>query len=284
MGRFDYPPLGEFVDVCGTRLHYLDRGSGRAVVLLHGNPGSLHHFLPVVEGLMPAYRALAFDRPGHGYSRPAEGDGGSPVVQARVLHAALDRLGVVRPILVAESWSGSLALAFALEFPADVAGVLTVAGTFHSDPGLIDPMYGLFLRPVLGPLVRWTVAPLLARDRVRGRLARAFAPQPVDPAFERRAVSLWTRPRTLRSIANDAVTRARIVGDLAARYREVDVPVVVLVGTEDVYVDQARQGYALRGEVRGAELVEVPGAGHFLLETRPALVVEAVERLASRTA
>jgi pimeloyl-ACP methyl ester carboxylesterase len=284
VGRFAYPPLGEFVEVGGTRLHYLDRGSGRPVVLLHGNPGSLHHFLPVVEGLEPSYRALAFDRPGHGYSRPAGRDGGSPVVQARVLHAALGRLGAVRPILVAESWSGSLALAFALEFPADVAGILTVAGTFHPDPGLIDPTYSLFLKPVLGPLVRWTVAPLLARGRVRARLARAFAPQPIDPAFERRGVSLWTRPRTLRSIANDAVTRARVVGDLADRYCEVNVPVVMLVGTEDVYVDQARQGYALRSEVRGAELVEVQGAGHFVLETHPELVVEAIERLAGRTA
>src|SRR3954468_12862753 len=31
------PPLGQFLDVDGVRLHYLDRGAGRPVVVLHGN-------------------------------------------------------------------------------------------------------------------------------------------------------------------------------------------------------------------------------------------------------
>ena len=287
--RAAYPPLGKFVDATGSRLHYFERGpslaggSGRAVVLLHGNPGSLHHYLPVVDGLAGSFRAIAFDRPGHGYSEAARGDSGSPIAQARTLHAALEALGVSRPILVAESWSGSLALAYALEFPDEVAGIVTVAGTFHEDPGLIDPTYGLFLAPVVGPLVRWTVAPLLARKRVRARLERAFSPQAVDPAFAERSIRLWTRPQALLSVARDAVTRARVVPELAAAYPRVAVPVVMLVGTADVYVDQAGQAYRLRAEVRGAELVEVPEAGHFVLECRPELVVEAVERVASRT-
>ena len=33
----DNPPTGRFIEVDGLRLHYLDRGSGEAVVLLHGN-------------------------------------------------------------------------------------------------------------------------------------------------------------------------------------------------------------------------------------------------------
>jgi pimeloyl-ACP methyl ester carboxylesterase len=282
--RAEYPPLGRFVDAAGTRLHYLAQGSGRAVVLLHGNPGSLHHFLPVVDGLAGSFRAIAFDRPGHGYSEPARGEGGSPVVQARIVHAALEELDVSRPILVAESWSGSLALAYALEFPEEVAGIVTAAGTFRGDPGLIDPTYGLFLTPVAGPIVRWTVAPLLARKRVRARLARAFSPQPVDPAFARRSIRLFTRPQSLLAVARDAVTRARLVPELAARYPEVTAPLVMLVGAEDSYVNQAEQAYRLRAELLDAELVEVPGTGHFVLECHPELVVEAVERLASRTA
>jgi len=273
---------GRFVDGGGTRLHYVEQGSGPAVVMLHGNPGSLDHFAPVVAGLSDSFRMLAFDRPGHGRSRPLREDGGSPVAQARAVHAALRQLDVTRPILVAESWSGSLVLAYALEFPGEVAGIVTVAGTFVADPRLIDPAYRLFLAPVVGPVVRWTIGPLAARRRVRARVAEAFSPEPVDPAFERRAVRLWTRPNTLRATALDAVTRARVAPALAPRYREVDVPVVMIVGSEDSYVDQRPQGYRLREELRDAALVEVPGAGHCVLETHPDLVVGAVHRLAAR--
>ena len=33
----EYPPSGQFVTVNGVRLHYIERGEGPPVVLLHGN-------------------------------------------------------------------------------------------------------------------------------------------------------------------------------------------------------------------------------------------------------
>jgi pimeloyl-ACP methyl ester carboxylesterase len=59
----------QFVDVDGMMLSYVSAGSGRPVVLIHGNPGSYQDYtLGVVERLSASYHVLAFDRPGHGYS------------------------------------------------------------------------------------------------------------------------------------------------------------------------------------------------------------------------
>ena len=64
-----FPPIGNFVTVEGTRLHYLCQGTGQPVVLLHGNAGFIQDYsLMVLDRLAPQYRACAFDRPGHGYS------------------------------------------------------------------------------------------------------------------------------------------------------------------------------------------------------------------------
>jgi hypothetical protein len=41
----DNPPLGDFVEVDGTRVHYVERGEGPVVVLLHGNAVSLEDFI-----------------------------------------------------------------------------------------------------------------------------------------------------------------------------------------------------------------------------------------------
>jgi hypothetical protein len=67
------PPIGNFIDCEGVRLHYLERGDKAAptVVLFHGN-GSLIQDLIIsglVDRLASRNRVLCFDRPGFGYSQ-----------------------------------------------------------------------------------------------------------------------------------------------------------------------------------------------------------------------
>jgi len=61
----DNPAAGQFVEVDGVRLHYVDRGSGEPVVLLHGNGSMIQDF--EASGLIAMaagkYRVIAFDRP-----------------------------------------------------------------------------------------------------------------------------------------------------------------------------------------------------------------------------
>jgi alpha-beta hydrolase superfamily lysophospholipase len=67
------PPIGNFIECEGVRLHYLERGDPVApsVVLFHGN-GSLIQDLIIsglVDRLARRNRVLCFDRPGFGYSQ-----------------------------------------------------------------------------------------------------------------------------------------------------------------------------------------------------------------------
>lgn len=65
----EYPPLGTFVEVGGTRQHVLERGSGPPVVLVHGAFGGLQDFAATIQDeLAQRYHTVAWDRPGHGYS------------------------------------------------------------------------------------------------------------------------------------------------------------------------------------------------------------------------
>jgi pimeloyl-ACP methyl ester carboxylesterase len=109
----EYPPF-DFVTVEGVRLHYVDEGSGRPVVFLHAANGHLRHFTmsPMFEPLMQEYRAIVFDRPGLGYSEQPVGESATPSVQARLIHGALQQLGVEKPVLVGQSWGGSVSAAF----------------------------------------------------------------------------------------------------------------------------------------------------------------------------
>ena len=39
-----HPPRGKFLTVDGVRLHYLERGEGRTIVLIHGNGVTAHDY------------------------------------------------------------------------------------------------------------------------------------------------------------------------------------------------------------------------------------------------
>ena len=46
----DYPPLGQFVNIGGTRLHFVEAGHGPAVVFIHGASATLRDFLASDDG------------------------------------------------------------------------------------------------------------------------------------------------------------------------------------------------------------------------------------------
>jgi pimeloyl-ACP methyl ester carboxylesterase len=121
-----FPPTGQLLRVAGTTVHAHVQGSGPDLVLIHGASGSTRDFtFALVDRLAQDYRVIAFDRPGLGWTEDL-GDGGvSPLLQARLLQAAADQLGVTRPIVMGHSYGGSVAMAWGLTDTADVAALET---------------------------------------------------------------------------------------------------------------------------------------------------------------
>ena len=126
------PPTGQFIEVDGVRLHYMDRGRGEPVVLLHGNGSMAQDFdlSGVLDIAAGRYRVIAFDRPGYGHSARPRDRLWTPDAQAKVLHEALVRLGVERPIVVGHSWGTLVALALSLRYPEDVKSLVLLSGYY----------------------------------------------------------------------------------------------------------------------------------------------------------
>jgi len=74
----DNPPAGSFLELNGVRLHYVERGSGEPLVLLHGNGSMIQDFESsgLIDLAAKNYRVIVFDRPGFGHSdRPRKSFG-----------------------------------------------------------------------------------------------------------------------------------------------------------------------------------------------------------------
>jgi pimeloyl-ACP methyl ester carboxylesterase len=273
---------GEFVEVEGVRLHFLSRGAGRAVVLLHGNSGFAHDFTSVLEALDGGeFRALAFDRPGHGFSgRPAQD--GAMSSQARLIRGALDALGVRRPLLVGHSWGAALALSYALQYAGEVAALVLLAPAVYAEDVSYAAQRILVEMPVLsGLFIR--ASDTFIRSEIKRTLERAFSPDVLPLEYLHAAESAWTRPNNVRAFMADEFGYNPAVRSLAPRYAKVSAPTFIVTGDSDELVNPARHAYPLHGEIGHSELVVLPAAGHMLPHTRPEAVVETL-RLAAQAA
>ena len=262
-----HPPKGRFVMSNGVRLHYLEQGSGPPVVFLHGNGMMADDFLAC--GLLGTtgrqHRSYAFDRPGFGYSERPWTQSWSARAQARLLPAAFANLGIHRPVVYGHSWGALVALALAIDHPDDVAGLVLASGYYYPtarvDVGLFSPP----AIPVVGDVLRFTVAPIIGEALAPRLIDKMFAPQAVPGAFRAAVpVSLMTRPSQIRAAAEDAAHMITSASELSEHYDQLHMPIMILAGDADEVVTTERQAQRLHREIPHSRLRTFPGFGHML--------------------
>ena len=267
-----------FVTVDGTRLHFVIKGEGRPVVLVHGNPGSGQDWTRVFGPLAALHRVIAFDRPGHGRSERPKHIDATVEVQARLLHDALKQLHVERPIVVGHSWGGALALVYAINYPTEVSGIVLVAPAVYESQDL-SLATELPAVPVIGDAVNFVLTPLLAATFVRSELKKAFSPDPVPKSYLRSVLSEWTRAKKVKwysvddALLNDCLTK------ISPRYSEISVPVSILAGDSDLIVSEKENAERLQQTIQTSRLLILPSTGHQIPFTRPPIVIDEIERV-----
>jgi len=277
--RSQNPPAGNVVNVDDTQVHYLERGHGTPLVLLHGNTLRLEDFVAsgLVERLARNYRVLAFDRPGFGYSERPRNRLWTAEAQAALLGQALLQLGVERPIVLAHSWGTLVALELALIPSVDVRKLVLISGYYFATPRLDAVLATPVAIPVLGDVMRYTVSALSAR-LLLGRTVRAmFAPQAVPVNFmDTLNREMLLRPVQIRANAEDAAYMMPSASALQRRYSEVHAPAMILAGAADKVVDPEKHARRLHVELENSQLHLLPGVGHMLHHADPAKVVDAI--------
>lgn len=99
--------------------HYVERGSGFPLLLLHGNGEQCGYFEHQMEPFASHFRVLAIDTRGHGQT--ARGTAPFTIRQfADDLLAFMDRLGIEKAHLLGFSDGGNIAMVFALRHPERV--------------------------------------------------------------------------------------------------------------------------------------------------------------------
>lgn len=278
-----FPAVGRRVPTIEGELHLVERGSGRPIVLLHGVFGGAEDWLATIaDDLARSHRVLVLDRPGQGRSDRCGDLAATPAGQAKLVHAALERMGVERPLVVGFSFGGAVAAAYAAQFPDDLSGLVLVSAVLYEWPGATAWTYPIAGLPIVGPLLAHTVIAPIGASTSDSSVERAFRPAPIAPSFGGSPVPLALRPASFLASAQDMRLLKASLHAQSARYATIRAPTTIVCGDGDVVTWASFHSERLAREVRGARLVTIAGGGHQLPYSHPREVLSAIEELAQR--
>jgi pimeloyl-ACP methyl ester carboxylesterase len=260
-------PPGRFVEVDGVRVHYIARGKGRPVVLIHGNGTMAEDFVicGLLDQLAKKYRVIALDRPGFGHTDRPRFRVWTASAQAHLVHRVLEQLKVERPVLVGHSWGTLVALALASGGWRELRGLVLLSGYYYptrrADLALAAPL----AIPGLGDAARSLVPQVVSHVIAPQVFRHVFWPEPVPARFTARfPVEITLDPVQQRASAEDTATLNAAAALLQPHYAWLRVPLAILTGSADAVVDARDHSCRLHQQVPESTLTILPGQGHMI--------------------
>jgi len=263
----------------GETLRTTSVGTGQPIVLIPGIFGGAYGYRKITGPLVSqGYRTIVIEPLGYGFSsHPKDADYSFGAQSDRVART-LDQLSIKRALFVAQSSGAAIVFRLAVKRPDLVRGLLSIDGgpaESAATPGMKKAFkFG-------GGLVKLT----MDESRLRHEVRREIVKNSGDTSWVTDAVIRgYTAGQTADlggSIdAFHEMAKSKENTSLADRLQHCLAPVLLLVGTVDHpsgVPDEQRQ--LLKTKLRDFNTETVRGAGQFIQEEQPAVVLAAVTRL-----
>lgn len=273
-----YPPQGAFIEAEGVKIHYVRKGNGRPVILIHGSFGSVNDFtFSVFDRASEKYDVTAFDRSGHGYSERLKRSM-TLFDHAEILHEAARALGIEKPIVAGHSLGGAVALAYAERYPDDVSAVVLLAGYITPYDGPLRWIHRAPAWPIVGPVyLKALVQPmgLYLQNQIARRVFSSGLTMP--DGYLETASALARRPKHFQANAEDIRNLPAGLKNVHEQIGKLQMPVIYLAGEHDAVAPKERHAERLKQLLPSAEVLVISGGGHQPSFTAPDKVLEVLD-------
>lgn len=269
-----YPFTSRWLDTSRGRLHYVDEGTGRPILLLHGNPTWSFLYRMLIPPLTSRFRCVAVDYLGFGLSERPPGFGYTPAEHAAVIGEVLQRLDLRDTIVMGHDWAGPTGLSAAADHADRVTG-LVLGNTSFWPADRIGRLFskvmstGFMQRRILQR--NFFVERFLFPNVVRTLSAEEKDHyRSVQPSPELR-VGVAEAPRQIVAATSWlAALEVRVRRELAAKPTLITFPMADRAFPAKTVLPRLRQTF------HDVEVLELTGLKHFFLEDDSPRVAEAI--------
>jgi len=288
-GTWPFAPC--FTAAAGFRQHYIDEGTGRPVVMLHGQPTWGYLYRRFIPAIAKTHRVIVPDHMGFGKSETPPDRDYTLRTHTENLAALIDSLDLRDITLVMQDWGGPIGIGYAVRHPERIHSLVlmnTVCG--YGTAGRRD-----LPNPIETPWFRWIrdgmesgrtqavlshlgstilsvmqIVGLERLDKVDETFIRAYGAAFPTPADCKGAIEF---PLDLALGRVREFVRAGLPGVPAVREK----PAFMIEGMRDRAIPPALAIADFKGLWPDAPVIELPDAGHFLQEDAPETVVPLIQ-------
>ncbi len=277
-----FPFESKFVEVHGSKIHYVEEGSGDPVLFLHGNPTSSYLWRNVIPHVSPQARCIALDLIGMGKSD-------KPDLQyrfvdhARYVEGFIEALGLRNITFVIHDWGSALGFHYARRHEENVKGLAFMEAivrptTWAEVPEQYRQVFQALRTPGVGEkmimeqnmMVEQLLPGAVLRKLTDEEMDRYREPYP-DPASRK---SVWRWPNEL-PIDGEPADVAAAVQAYSEWLGKSDLPKLLLYVRPGAIIREPLLEWC-RNNMRNLKTVDIGPGAHFVQEDRPHEIGEAI--------
>lgn len=278
-----FPFASRYIKIDDARLHYVDEGSGPALLFLHGSPMWSFMYRHAISALRDRFRCVAVDMPGLGLSTAPVARGREFARNAEYYRGFVRQLDLDNFTLIAHATAGPPALRMALTERARIARIV-ITNSLAWSMRSYAPMWR-FVRIVSSPPFRFLNEQLNLLPRLTTRIGKRTGKFTAD---ERNAILGPYRNRDARRHLGSLLYGLRAeIPFLEKLEKDVaqlrGIPILFLYGAHDNgyqagFLDRWKQLFP------DSDVTILQNSAHFAQEDEPEASTKALAEWLTRTA
>jgi haloalkane dehalogenase len=279
-----FPFKSNYVDVHGSKMHYVDEGSGDPILFLHGNPTSSYLWRNIIPHLTSQGRCIAPDLIGMGKSD-------KPDLEYRFfdhvkyVEGFIEKLGLENITLVIHDWGSALGFHYAMRHENNIKGIAFMEA-------LIKPMnwadfpsdfrmgFKLFRTPGIGWLMlsvmNMFVGQILPQAIVRKLSAQEkdYYGAPYKTVKSRKPVRRWPCEIPIEGKPPDV---HEVISNYSRKLQESEVAKLLFSATPGGLIDPKTVDWC-KQNLKNLKVVDIGDGIHFIQEDNPHLIGEELSK------
>ena len=264
-----------FVDVLGSKMHYVEGGHGDPILFLHGNPTSSYLWRHILPHLESGARVIAPDLIGMGKSDKPDLEY-RLVDHVRYVEGFIEALGLQRVTLVIHDWGSALGFHYARRHETNVKGVAFMEAivrsmTWAEWPHTVRPLFQAFRTPEVG----WDlivnknvfveqVLPGAIQRKLTDDEMQAYREPFIEPS-SRKPVWRWPNEIPVDGHPEEVV---QLVDTYTLWLATSEVSKLLLYATPGALIRKEQVQWC-RDHIKNLEMVDLGSGLHFVQEDRP---------------
>ncbi|MEE9438545.1 MAG: alpha/beta hydrolase [Saprospiraceae bacterium] len=263
-----------YLEIDNNRIRFLQEGIGKDIILLHGTPGSIEDWTPIIKLLAKSYRVTTYDRLGHGYSTN-EDYSYHLKDNAELVNNIIQKLNLQSPMVIGHSYGGStVAYLLANHYNDSLKYMIIDSPLFNYTP---SGTYKLLSTPLIGKGVGLVANYTIAEQQIEKGVKSSFTNQSKSKLSELVNIrkKIWLQPKVLHSKAKESVNYQTDLSEISVKYSSISSDVIVVTGKDDIKTFYS-ECQKFSNIVPTDSLVVLENTGHYIQFDRTEDIVQLI--------